>query len=69
MTPNIFDWKVLSGAHTLGRFHAERSGFEGPWTAEPLVFDNKYFVDMIHGDWVETVNAQGITQYNDKTKG
>ncbi len=31
---------ALSGAHTLGRCHPERSGFEGPWTENPLVFDN-----------------------------
>merc|ERR1719329_344082 len=37
---------ALSGAHTVGRCHAERSGFEGPWTAEPLKFDNSYFVDL-----------------------
>ena len=23
---------ALSGAHTLGRCHADRSGFVGPWT-------------------------------------
>ncbi|KAI8022885.1 putative glucan endo-1,3-beta-glucosidase BG5 [Camellia lanceoleosa] len=27
---------VLSGAHTLGRAHPERSGFEGPWTKDLL---------------------------------
>lgn len=27
-----------------GRAHPERSGFEGPWTKEPLKFDNSYFV-------------------------
>ena len=26
-----------------GRCHKERSGFEGPWTANPLIFDNSYF--------------------------
>jgi len=30
---------VLSGAHTLGRAHKDRSGFDGAWTANPLVFD------------------------------
>ncbi|KAK3022978.1 hypothetical protein RJ639_046682 [Escallonia herrerae] len=38
------DIVALSGGHTLGRAHRERSGFEGPWTAEPLKFDNSYFV-------------------------
>ncbi|KAF9675235.1 hypothetical protein SADUNF_Sadunf09G0011000 [Salix dunnii] len=37
------DIVALSGAHTLGRCHKERSGFEGPWTANPLIFDNSYF--------------------------
>ena len=32
-----------SGAHTLGRCHLVRSGFDGKWTANPLVFDNSYF--------------------------
>ncbi|PHT69774.1 putative NAD(P)H dehydrogenase (quinone) FQR1-like 1 [Capsicum annuum] len=29
---------ALSGAHTLGGCHKERSGYEGPWTVDPLVF-------------------------------
>lgn len=38
---------VLSGAHTLGRAHADRSGFDGPWTKVPVVFDNSYFVEIL----------------------
>ncbi|KAH0871673.1 hypothetical protein HID58_078695 [Brassica napus] len=38
------DIVALSGGHTLGRAHPERSGFDGPWTQEPLKFDNSYFV-------------------------
>ncbi|XP_078440184.1 putative L-ascorbate peroxidase 4, peroxisomal [Wolffia australiana] len=41
---------ALSGGHTLGRAHPERSGFEGPWTREPLKFDNSYFVELLEGD-------------------
>lgn len=33
----------LSGAHTLGRCHLVRSGYDGPWTRNPLKFDNHYF--------------------------
>ncbi|KAI3717391.1 hypothetical protein L1987_68978 [Smallanthus sonchifolius] len=40
----------LSGGHTLGRAHADRSGFEGPWTKEPLKFDNSYFVELLKGE-------------------
>lgn len=41
---------VLSGAHTLGSAHKDRSGFEGPWTKEPVVFDNSYFVEILKED-------------------
>ncbi|KAK9733421.1 hypothetical protein RND81_04G067300 [Saponaria officinalis] len=41
------DIVALSGAHTLGRCHKERSGFEGAWTNNPLVFDNSYFKELL----------------------
>ncbi|GMH06558.1 hypothetical protein Nepgr_008398 [Nepenthes gracilis] len=41
------DIVALSGGHTLGRAHPERSGFEGPWTIDPLKFDNSYFVELL----------------------
>lgn len=41
---------ALSGAHTLGRCHKERSGFEGPWTTNPLCFDNSYFTELFSGE-------------------
>ena len=44
---NDIDITVLSGAHTLGRAHKDRSGFEGPWTTEPIVFDNTYFIEIL----------------------
>ncbi|KAL2234873.1 UNVERIFIED_CONTAM: L-ascorbate peroxidase 3 [Sesamum indicum] len=44
------DIVALSGGHTLGRAHRERSGFEGPWTRDPLKFDNSYFVELLKGD-------------------
>ncbi|XBI52170.1 hypothetical protein VPH35_034578 [Triticum aestivum] len=42
------DIVALSGGHTLGRCHKERSGFEGAWTANPLIFDNSYFTYVIY---------------------
>ncbi|XP_052195568.1 L-ascorbate peroxidase 3-like [Diospyros lotus] len=42
------DIVALSGAHTLGRAHPERSGFEGPWTRDPLKFDNSYYVELLN---------------------
>ncbi|EPS62018.1 hypothetical protein M569_12777, partial [Genlisea aurea] len=44
------DIVALSGGHTLGRAHRERSGYEGPWTSNPLKFDNSYFVELLEGN-------------------
>eukprot|EP00898_Chlorokybus_atmophyticus_P001942 jgi/Chlat1/2749/Chrsp187S02929 len=44
------DIVALSGAHTLGRAHKDRSDFEGPWTPEPLKFDNSYFKELLRGN-------------------
>ncbi|KAI3986154.1 hypothetical protein MKX01_004298 [Papaver californicum] len=47
---NDQDIVALSGGHTLGRCHKERSGFEGPWTFNPLIFDNSYFKELLSGE-------------------
>ncbi|WCJ39864.1 ascorbate peroxidase 3 [Euphorbia peplus] len=44
------DIVALSGGHTLGRAHPERSGFDGAWTKDPLKFDNSYFVTLLNGE-------------------
>ncbi|XP_048425271.1 L-ascorbate peroxidase 1, cytosolic-like [Pyrus x bretschneideri] len=44
------DIVALSGGHTLRRCHKERSGFEGPWTPNPLIFDDSYFKVLLGGD-------------------
>ncbi|EFJ08465.1 hypothetical protein SELMODRAFT_131845 [Selaginella moellendorffii] len=47
---NDKDIVALSGGHTLGRAHKDRSGFDGPWTSNPLTFDNSYFIELIEGE-------------------
>lgn len=44
------DIVVLSGAHALGRAHQDRSGFDGPFTRDPLTFDNSYYIELLRGD-------------------
>ncbi|XP_054823922.1 L-ascorbate peroxidase 3-like isoform X2 [Prosopis cineraria] len=41
------DIVALSGGHTLGKAHRERSGFEGPWTRDYMKFDNSYFKELL----------------------
>eukprot|EP00899_Mesostigma_viride_P008051 jgi/Mesvir1/17247/Mv07658-RA.1 len=52
------DIVALSGGHALGRAHKERSGFEGAWTPQPLIFDNVYFKLLLSG------GQEGLLQLN-----
>lgn len=55
---------ALSGGHTVGRAHLVRSGFDGPWTKNPLKFDNAYFVELLTPGWTKTTVAEtGNVQY------
>jgi hypothetical protein len=58
------------GAHTLGRCHRVRSGFDGPWTTKPLVFDNEYFTNILYLEWKEVESPEtGRKQFVDVATG
>lgn len=58
---------ALSGAHTLGSCHGDRSGFEGFWTQNPCVFDNAYFVDLVNKKWTKTKSSKGNVQLKNES--
>lgn len=57
---------ALVGAHTLGRCHPDRSGWDGPWTNAPTTFSNLYFVELKDNKWKKK-KWNGPEQYEDKS--
>ena len=55
---------ALSGAHALGRCHADASGYEGPWTGTPLLFNNSYFTLLKGLTWTPD-DTKAKFQYTD----
>lgn len=70
--PKGFDDKAivaLSGAHTVGSCHADRSGFDGKWTEDELRFDNSYFIEMLKKEYVLGEASPGNPQYEHAESG
>ncbi|KAI1088271.1 heme peroxidase [Rostrohypoxylon terebratum] len=56
---------ALSGAHNLGRCHADRSGFEGKWVNNPTRFSNQYFRLLLANEkeWRRKTLKNGVVQF------
>jgi len=59
---------ALSGAHALGRCHTTASGYDGPWTFTPTVFNNSYFTLLTSLKWIPK-EWTGPFQYVDAGTG
>ncbi|EEQ91322.1 heme peroxidase [Blastomyces dermatitidis] len=57
---------ALSGAHSLGRAHTDRSGYDGPWDFSPTVFTNEFFRLLVDEKW-NWRKWDGPAQFTDKT--
>jgi cytochrome c peroxidase len=58
---------ALIGAHSLGRCHTSRSGFDGPWSRAPTTFSNEYFRVLLEEKWTER-KWSGPKQYENPAK-
>ncbi|KAL7526300.1 hypothetical protein ACHAWF_001717 [Thalassiosira exigua] len=63
------DIVALSGAHTVGKCHADRSGFDGKWTEDHLAFDNSYFKEMLAKEYQDETTAAGCPQKKHAASG
>jgi len=59
----------IFSAHTVGKCHADRSGFDGKWTENHLKFDNSYFKEMLAKEYADETTAQGCPQKKHGSSG
>jgi len=57
---------ALVGAHALGRCHADRSGYSGPWTRADTSFSNDFYRELLNNKWTKK-KWNGPEQYEDPT--
>jgi len=66
MDMSIAEMTVLNGGgHSIGRAHTHISGFNGPWTPNPLKLSNDYFTTLLDNEWRVVTLETGKKQYVD----
>ncbi|CAF4348022.1 unnamed protein product [Rotaria sp. Silwood2] len=55
---------ALIGAHSMGRCHIERSGYDGDWTSRTTTFSNDFF-HLLSQEQCEERNWNGSRQFED----
>eukprot|EP01012_Entosiphon_sulcatum_P047083 TRINITY_DN6371_c0_g2_i1.p2 TRINITY_DN6371_c0_g2~~TRINITY_DN6371_c0_g2_i1.p2 ORF type:complete len:256 (-),score=33.60 TRINITY_DN6371_c0_g2_i1:44-811(-) len=58
---------ALVGAHTVGRTHQANSGWSGPWTWNPTVFDNSFFQLLRGQQWAAVRQSNDQIAFHDPT--
>jgi len=56
---------LIGGGHALGRCHSGRSGYDGPWSNNPLAFSNQFFIELFDNEW-SPKDWKGPKQFEDK---
>lgn len=54
---------ALVGGHNLGRCHADRSGFQGPWVNNPTRFSNQFYKLLLKLEWKPKTLDNGVKQF------
>jgi len=55
---------ALIGAHGVGRTHNGNTGYNGPWTTQPLSWSNRFFIELLAKNWTYGNSLSTRNQYN-----
>ena len=67
LDPDTDAWKGKCGTTGSGA-DAWTSGFEGPWTANPIQWDNSYFTTLVGNEWTNSTGPGGKQQWHSSDK-
>jgi len=61
---------ALLGAHSIGRCHKDRSGYDGPWTFTPTKFTSQFYTLLLNKEWtpkkIEETQKNQFRDSNDR---